>query len=607
MFATTPHLSYIKAENSCIFENFKKESFILKKPKTWVASGYEQQQKKFFVRQNENEMAELETIKNFNWVTADENSVKTFTNYILNLVSAKNIILVPCFKMLISNLFPHLKPPEKVPLGNKENTGTVFIKPEEEKRIFDYIHTTINRILLIVPTGCTSLFPILEEFFPHKREDLEKHKIYLNNVLRISDYVPVLRERLLALVVDKLLSIDVEIRLEDFIDDDEDLQFEVELETKDSFKIKDPEQRIMAEKLDAMMSRTFEYLKEQSEIQHVSEDTFRYLLQIFDRSILNTHKSKYTQFLLFYMCSLQANYSEAFLGYLLHKLLYDNNTHPIGKQACACYIGSFIARATFLQIEAVIGCLKRVLEWAHHYIEDREKLDLTQNIITSPDADVHFVFYSVCQLIFYVFCFRHEQLKSYQITNKENVAELNLEHLIKTKLNPLKVCLPSVVREFVKVVKGLNIVDCTNIMDRNSKIVLSTKSNQLESFFPFDPFLLKISSKFIHPIYQIWKGPAIFDKECNINDHNNGNDDDNDEEPYPIECDNNDDDELENIDDSLSTTGTFSFNKSMTQYINITNLDTEKISVESLSVSMEEMVVSPEIEQDLDYSLVCNN
>jgi len=45
----------------------------------------------------------------------------------------------------------------------------------------------------------------------------------------------------------------------------------------------------------------------------------------------------------------------------------------------------------------------------------------------------------------------------------------------------------------------------------------------------------------------------------------------------------------------------------MTQYINITNLDTEKISVESLSVSMEEMVVSPEIEQDLDYSLVCNN
>jgi len=149
--------------------------------------------------------------------------------------------------MLICNLFPHLKPPEKVPLGNKENTNTVFIKPEEEKRIFDYIHNTINRILLIVPTGCTSLFPILEEFFPHKREDLEKHKIYLNNVLHISDYVPVLRERLLALVVDKLLSIDVEIRLEDFIDDDEDLQFEVELETKDSFKIKDPEQRIMAE------------------------------------------------------------------------------------------------------------------------------------------------------------------------------------------------------------------------------------------------------------------------------------------------------------------------------------------------------------------------
>jgi len=45
----------------------------------------------------------------------------------------------------------------------------------------------------------------------------------------------------------------------------------------------------------------------------------------------------------------------------------------------------------------------------------------------------------------------------------------------------------------------------------------------------------------------------------------------------------------------------------MAQYINIENHGTEKISVESLSVSMEEMIVSPEIEQDLDYSLVFNN
>jgi len=129
-------------------------------------------------------------------------------NYLLNLVSAKNRVLVPCFKMLVYNFLPHIKPPEKIATGNKENAIPVFIKLEEENRIYNNIHTIINKILLIVPTACTSLFPILEEYFPHKREDLEKHKFYLNNVLRISEYAPVLRERILALVVDKLLSID---------------------------------------------------------------------------------------------------------------------------------------------------------------------------------------------------------------------------------------------------------------------------------------------------------------------------------------------------------------------------------------------------------------
>jgi len=35
---------------------------------------------------------------------------------------------------------------------------------------------------------------------------------------------------------------------------------------------------------------------------------------------------------------------------------------------------------------------------------------------------------------------------------------------------------------------------------------LKDKKNMLDSFFPFDPYLLKKSSKFIEPIYQQWIG-----------------------------------------------------------------------------------------------------
>jgi RNA polymerase I-specific transcription initiation factor RRN3 len=55
------------------------------------------------------------------------------------------------------------------------------------------------------------------------------------------------------------------------------------------------------------------------------------------------------------------------------------------------------------------------------------------------------------------------------------------------------------------------------LLKANEKVVLPTKSsfggsNQLDMFFPFDPYLLKHSSKYITALYTQWSGPADEDE-----------------------------------------------------------------------------------------------
>lgn len=72
----------------------------------------------------------------------------------------------------------------------------------------------------------------------------------------------------------------------------------------------------------------------------------------------------------------------------------------------------------------------------------------------------------------------------------------------------IQLCAPTVVTEFIKVTTDM-LPSCTQVLERNKRIVLPTRSafgnvNQLDSFFPFDPYLLRHSSKHIASIYQTW-------------------------------------------------------------------------------------------------------
>jgi len=152
---------------------------------------------------------------------------------------------------------------------------------------------------------------------------------------------------------------------------------------RNTLELKQLEISEMAEKLDSLMKLLFEYLRDlkMKEDNHIEatlggelDEVFNLFLRLFDCAILNTHKSKYTQFLLFFLCQFKMHYTKCFLGYLLNKLA-DSNNHSLTRCTCAAYIGSFVSRSNNITLPILKSCLFELSKWAHHYLGKTRLVD----------------------------------------------------------------------------------------------------------------------------------------------------------------------------------------------------------------------------------------
>uniref|UniRef100_A0A1X7T6U9 Uncharacterized protein n=1 Tax=Amphimedon queenslandica TaxID=400682 RepID=A0A1X7T6U9_AMPQE len=90
---------------------------------------------------------------------------------------------------------------------------------------------------------------------------------------------------------------------------------------------------------------------------------------------------------------------------------------------------------------------------------------------------------------------------------------------ITSKLNPLKVCLGSVVELFASIMSKYEIVYCYSVIEENKRCylpVLTTPTSgntSLETIFPFDPYHLKRSSKYLIGLYREWNEDNEFTEE----------------------------------------------------------------------------------------------
>lgn len=451
---------------------------------------------------NSNELLSL--ILKFDW-SSDEATAVAYRNFLLNLVTAKSIYLESVLEMLVLNLFPK----SSIMMRYDAVQGR-----QMSDRIYAHVHETFSCIVKILPASKTSIMHLLQKNFPHKSRDLECQRDYTKNLLRIASYIPLLRDSILSLLIENMVLLDVEIKLEELEEEDKeelDLQFEFSLDGEPAphsvVKSQPPQEQqkhpivLLAEKLDVMMDVVYEYLFTFSDKPSGERDSmFKLLLDVFNRSVLNTFKSKYIQFLLFFFCSLDPSYTQLFVMNLLERL-FNHTNHAVVRQSCAAYVGSFIARASYIPQDLINFVFEKLMEWTLGYVE------MFDSSVTFPDAELHCVFYSVCQTLFYIFCFKHKEILK-RGTESDVVGQLN--HIVCSKLNPFKIILQSIVHEFCIIAGNYHLFDCRHVVQQNRFLILPTKSsfggsNHLEMFFPFDPYLLHDSVRWVSGLYEAWR------------------------------------------------------------------------------------------------------
>lgn len=171
---------------------------------------------------------------------------------------------------------------------------------------------------------------------------------------------------------------------------------------------------------------------------------FHTLLAIFERTIIRTFKSRYTQFLIFWYSSLDPEFSDLFQGLLVEKALLGQDVPAVTRAAAASYIASFVSRAKFVDREAA----RRVVSVLCTFL--RSHLDAFDSVVQAGGELTgmahHGVFYAIAQAFFLIFCFRWRDLEE-EFDEAEECAgkkkwmtELSvIQRVITSPLNPLKV------------------------------------------------------------------------------------------------------------------------------------------------------------------------
>ena len=402
-----------------------------------------------------------------------------------------------------------------------------------------------------------------------------------------------MRKALFELVIDKCLEIDVNITIKD------NGEVTVEEETKDAEEkandggelatapihhelpadadANDVDQ--LSDTLDILLSILMRTMSQGCGDGQGARDVYFEILPVFESTIITTHKSKFVQYCLFYLCGLESERtrtnsvpvvgSSSHEHSILHRdfasklleIVIDPYRAMLTRQSAACYLASFVSRASYVEAETICESISALLRWAEAYIDS-----LAVNSIWAADAreqsELHALFYTVCQAAFYIMCFRgkdaihffreaRKQLDKGESTGGEHEVllpdpkDIDLGVTRWTRvcghvLQPLRFCLESVRSEFLHVAHFYTLVE-EHVLDKlvvdaermsTGRIIkkaattiktavtlekqrrkggvggLGRGSNPLKSFFPFDPLLLRRSNVFVEPFYMHWRGPV---------------------------------------------------------------------------------------------------
>ncbi|KAJ2893131.1 hypothetical protein MKZ38_008999 [Zalerion maritima] len=502
----------------------------------------------------------IKSILNYTWLDRDQQFVHTYTEFLANLLLTQGPTYTEIVFAMLVDKFLEVR-------GAGITGSTMVPRPVSRKRL----HNAIQYLLRNFPMTTQALRVALFSKFPFADNSRRTHLAYVHHLLRLQAYAKTLRSAIMDLIIDRLLKLDVRMQLDlEDLDDERTAKvvFAVqqarikhsneEYSDQDSEEDEDEDERddeaehiytmtSNIEKMDAILDSLFEFYNsrfpdpESKEALHV----YKELLDEFEKQILPTYKSRHTQFLLFHFGQKSEPLVDAFCGTCL--AIASDSTHPsVVRQAASSYLASFVARGAHVPRHIV----QMVFDVVGSQLDQLRRMHETTCL--QPDLQKYGRFYSLFQALLYIFCFRWRDLiRSLPDTVDENDPlsylgqDLEWKDGIKqlfsdsiySKLNPMKVCAPVIVEEFARLSRQLNFLYVNPLLDKNKSINLAHYSSesysaygngalresrlhsgressyQLDPYFPFDPYQLPSSKRWVDSDYVQWQGlPGMHDE-----------------------------------------------------------------------------------------------
>ena len=541
------------------------------------------------------------SILDINWFGREESFVLQYRRFLGALGSA-----IPGFvKAIMERIVRHFT---ELPssLGRVPGDPTI-----SRRQMLDRLHSVLEYLLRLIPSASGDLAVVLRSEFPNHRTATRRAYIsYVTNLFKIAAFTPELKGDILTLTLERIVKIDVEVQeelddleedvdegimggpgktsscLEDEDDDSNDSDAESTSSTELSTSLE--QQRLEAlrdtvAKLDAVLDLLFDHYTTTftSGNKFESLDSFDHLLSQFSTFVMPTYRSRHTQFLVFHFAQVDRMLTERFVGHCVQIILGRNIPSNTAISAAA-YLASFIARGARVPKYLVREVVMILTE---HLSQLRRAYELT---CRGPDLGRYSVYYAISQAILYIFCFRWRDL--IKVSAYDDAIDLddydvfasgepawvpgfkeNLNQSIYTRLNPLKVCSPTIVHQFAAIASHLRFMFVYPLLEMNKKIRLSSyrsypttgsvsagrretalsakageEHHQLDAFFPFDPYQLSKSKRWLQGDYNEWKGvPGM--KQADDDDDEDDDDDDGSEVDSDEDEGASDEDDVEEV------------------------------------------------------------
>ncbi|WEW58807.1 DNA independent RNA polymerase I transcription factor [Emydomyces testavorans] len=508
----------------------------------------------------------VHAILNSEWLGRDETYVKLFIRFLGTLAAARGGYLTAVLKMLVNYL-------RQVPPRTGKLHGYLPVRNSE---IYDRVHLGIQYIIRLIPAGSATLSPVLASAFPHDTDTPKAHIAFTRNLIKMIDYAPELRSDILALITEKLVKIDVQIQvdLDEFEDEDEEKlrneitaeAFALEGDESDDESIMSDEDSTNAEtqrfkavkenvsKIDYMLDLLFEYYSGPFRYGSLDdkENNLDLLLAHFQNIILPTYRSRHSQFLLFHYSQSSPILIDRFAAACV-QIIFSKSHPSVLRQYAAAYLASFVARGAHVTSEVVRDVFDLLCTHLQNLLSEYE------SNCRGPDLRRYATFYATAQAVLYIFCFRwrdlttaaqgdidlHGELDLDQVRFPPNISDV-LHTAIHSKLNPLKICSPSIVREFARIAHHVGFMYVFPLLETNKRIrIFSFRSSlaadsrfgqieretradsdlgpQLDAYFPFDPYNLPRSRRWLEGDYVEWRGvPGLRDEDDGNDDTDGG-------------------------------------------------------------------------------------